>query len=179
MVSQKRSFNVTSTLKNTVLHLRPLHALRLALLWMGLVVLTGCATLPPPPVAPAQDMNQSAAPAMDPTAILDVEWRLVEIRPAGGSVLPVAEPEKYTLLFTADGSFSGQLDCNRMKGQYELDGDKLVFGPIATTMAFCPADDVIGPYTEALNSAASYALRDGKLIVAYGPGAGELVYEKK
>lgn len=148
--------------------------LRLTIL-LAALLLTGCATLPPPPIAPAAgDSGTSAAP--DPSALLGVEWQLVEIHQTGGQVLVVDNPTAYTIAFGTDGSFGGQLQCNRMSGSYRLDGGKLVFGPIASTMAFCPDDGIFAIYNQALSSANSYEVVDGRLVVGFGTAGGELVY---
>ncbi|MBX3051374.1 MAG: META domain-containing protein [Caldilineaceae bacterium] len=147
---------------------------------LAALLLTGCATLPPPPVAgsahPVSAESTDKAVPTDSAALLNVEWQLVEIRPSGDSPLVVEGPGKYTLQFADDGTVGGQLDCNFLSGTYTLDGDKLAFGPIASTMAFCPEDGILSTYSEALNSANSYAIADDQLHIGYGDAAGVLVY---
>lgn len=152
-------------------------ALRLMVLFAALL-LTGCATLPPPPIAPAPGNGNAAA---SPEQLMGVEWRLVEIRRADGASLAPGDDADYTVRFDADGRFGGQLLCNRMSGNYEVEGGALVFGPIATTMAFCPDDGLLSVYTAALGSAVSYRMESGpagdeRLVVGYGDGGGALVY---
>ena len=153
--------------------------LRTALL-LAALLLTGCATLPPPPrdsdviqVGGESTVQESVT---DPGALLGVEWRLAEIHPANAAAQIAGDPLKYTISFMADGSFGGQLNCNRMSGDYKLEGGKLHFGPIASTKAFCPEDNIAIPYTQALNSVLSFAVVEGRLIVVYGADGGELVY---
>jgi heat shock protein HslJ len=153
--------------------------LRTAILLTALL-LTGCAALPPPPinsdVIQVGGESTAAESVTDPAALLGVEWRLAEIHPANAAVLMAGDPLQYTITFGDDGSFGGQLNCNRMSGTYELEGGKLTFGPIASTMAFCPEDNIAIPYTQALSSILSFAVVEGRLIVVYGPDGGELVY---
>lgn len=142
------------------------------------LLLTGCATLPPPPIAPAPG---SQAGAVSPDQLMDVEWRLVEMRQADGAPLTPGDDADYTVRFDVNGRFGGQLLCNRMSGNYEVEGGALVFGPIATTMAFCPDDGLLSVYTAALGSAVSYRMESGpagdeRLVVGYGDGGGALVY---
>ncbi|MCL4833371.1 MAG: META domain-containing protein [Caldilineaceae bacterium] len=147
---------------------------------LAALLLTGCATLPPPPVAravyPADAESTDKVVLADPAALLNVEWQLVEIRPSGDSPLVVENPGKYTLQFADNGTLGGQLDCNFLSGTFTLDGDKLVFGPIASTMAFCPEDGILSTYSAALNSANSYAVADDRLRISYGAAAGVLIY---
>ncbi len=45
------------------------------------------------------------------------------------------------VILTADGRLHGSDGCNRMLGQWQLAGGKVVFGPIATTRRFCQGVD--------------------------------------
>ncbi len=148
--------------------------LRMTILLASLL-LTGCATLPPPPIAPTAG-SVGASAVSDASALFDVEWQLTEIRQTGGQLLMVDNPTDYTIAFGTDGSFGGQLQCNRMSGSYTLDGGKLAFGPIASTMAFCPDDGISAVYNQALSSVQSYQIVDGRLIVGFGTEGEELVY---
>ncbi len=145
------------------------------------LLLTGCATLPPPPVAIQSDPivdGTTAMPApVDPAApadLVDIEWNLAEIRPTAGEALMVEGSPKYNIIFMADGQFAGQLDCNRLMGSYRVDGSALTLGPIASTMAFCQEDPLYTPYSTALNSVTSYQIVDGQLLLTYAEGT--LVY---
>lgn len=149
-------------------------SVRMAIL-LAALLLSGCATLPPPPIGPAAGSGDAEASA-DAAALLGVEWQLVEIRQTGGQVLVVDEPTEYTIAFGTDGRFSGQLQCNRMSGSYQLEAGKLVFGPVASTMAFCPDDGIFTVYNSALSSARLYGIVDGRLVVSFGTAGEELVY---
>jgi len=142
------------------------------------LLLTGCATLPPPPVAVQQGPIAGSAttnPSQTTSSpLVDVEWNLIEIRPAGGEALLADGSPKFSVLFGADGRFGGQLDCNRVMGSYSVDGDTLTLGPIASTMAFCQDDPLYSPYSEAINSITTYRIVDDRLYIAYAQG--ELVF---
>lgn len=65
--------------------------------------------------------------------------------PAGGFE-PVGtwgstEEGQPSLVLEKDGSLHGSDGCNRLMGSYEVDGDDLVFGPLASTMMFCQGVD--------------------------------------
>lgn len=143
--------------------------------------LTGCATLPPPPVATQSDPIVDGTTAMPapvesatPADLVDIEWNLVEIRPTGGATLQADGSPKYSVIFGADGRFGGQLDCNRLMGSYSVNGDALTLGPIASTMAFCQDDPIYTVYSAALNSVTTYQIVDNQLILTYAEG--ELVF---
>jgi heat shock protein HslJ len=64
-------------------------------------------------------------------------WTLVEL----GELR--AEPSEsgrdpHLLLDARERRLSGSGGCNRLLGSYELDGNRLTFGPVATTMMACP-----------------------------------------
>jgi len=147
-----------------------------ALIALAVLLLSGCATLPPPPIAAALGAANTDSRLPAAADLVDSDWRLVEIRQPGVAPLVAADPDGYTVHFSADGRFSGQLSCNRMNGSYEVKGDTLVFGPIASTMAFCPDDGILATYSAALNGAVTYTIQDGQLVVGYGEDGGELVY---
>ena len=99
------------------------------------VLLAGCSQTPqssgPTPMPlPAS----SAAPHSPLTArLFPSRWVAREI--AG---VPVAGDGRITLAFEADGSVSGSGGCNRYVGQATLQGEQLIFAPLATTRMACP-----------------------------------------
>jgi heat shock protein HslJ/uncharacterized membrane protein len=61
------------------------------------------------------------------------EWTVIRI----GDEAPGGE-RPVTLGLDASGQVSGQGPCNRILGSWRLDDDRLVFGPLASTMMACP-----------------------------------------
>jgi heat shock protein HslJ len=51
---------------------------------------------------------------------------------------PAAAGIQTSLIFAADGQVSGNLGCNGFSGNYEVRDEKLVFGPLASTLMACP-----------------------------------------
>jgi heat shock protein HslJ len=64
-------------------------------------------------------------------------WVLVSYGKAGEQT-PSAADIHTSLIFALDGQVSGNLGCNGFSGKYELNGDKLVFDPMASTLMACP-----------------------------------------
>ncbi|HUL11122.1 MAG TPA: META domain-containing protein [Methylococcaceae bacterium] len=64
-------------------------------------------------------------------------WKLVRL---GETPVQVAEPQREPhLIFAADQPrISGSGGCNRVMGSFELDGEKLRLGRMASTMMACP-----------------------------------------
>lgn len=70
-----------------------------------------------------------------------------------------------SLVLEDDGSLSGSDGCNRLFGDYTVDGDRVEFGVIGSTMMFCEGVDT-------WLSAASTARVDGdRLVVSDESGA--------
>jgi len=68
--------------------------------------------------------------------LTDTQWRLVELH--GGPVKKVGEQPPPSLLLQSDGQrLTGSGGCNRMTGSYQLNGQSITFGKVASTMMAC------------------------------------------
>ena len=84
------------------------------------------------------------------TPLTDIEWQWINtIEPDGSMHTLVPNPEKFTLVFRADGQFNGQADCNRIGGHYTRDNG-LRFMPGPSTMAYCGEDSLDRLFMEGL-----------------------------
>ena len=86
------------------------------------------------------------------------------------TVVASSDPSRYTLTFNADGSLNAQLDCNRGRGTFTLDGANLALGPVASTRMGCPADTQDGIFAQDLEKVVSYAFADGNLHLTLADG---------
>ena len=110
---------------------------------------------------------EASAPAAPAAALEGTEWRLVDI---GGQPSPAGADSTrhpgFTLL--ADGrKVQGSAGCNRMTGTYQLDGQKLKFGPLATTRMACPAMQTETAFLKALEATTRYEV-SGSSLTLYG-----------
>jgi heat shock protein HslJ len=122
--------------------------------------------------APAPDSSTSVAPeapapAAPAAALEGTEWRLVDI---GGQPSPTGADSTrhpgFTLL--AEGrKVQGSAGCNRMTGTYQLDGQELKFGPLATTRMACPAMQTETAFLKALEATTRYEV-SGSSLTLYG-----------
>lgn len=144
------------------------------------LILAGCAAIPAPD--PQQPVND---PFAGPFAGLGgTSWRLVEMQSmddAQGIVRP-DDPQKYTLMFNADGTVAARLDCNRGSGTWRNDianatGGTLTFGPMAVTRALCPAGSLGERLERQFPYVRSFTLRDRRLNMALMADGGILVWE--
>jgi heat shock protein HslJ len=93
------------------------------------------------------------------------QWTGVTVQ-STGETTTVPNPENYTITFNADGTFSGQADCNSVSGTYsDENGFAITLGP--STLAFCGEASLDQQYLALLAS-----------VAAGGPdGAGGLALE--
>ena len=105
------------------------------LLWLiaGLVLLAwyrGDQT----PVAGGR-VNAQSPPKVGNTTLVGPYWRAIEI---AGKPVPAQDPKREPhLVFQAGGRVSGSDGCNRFTGSYELKGDAITFGQLASTQMAC------------------------------------------
>lgn len=119
--------------------------------------------------AAAPDTSAPAAPAPTaPAAALEgTEWRLADIggQPSPGGAESTRHPG-FTLI--AEGrKVQGLAGCNRMNGTYQLDGQKLKFGPLATTRMACPDMQTETAFLNALEATTRYEV-SGSSLTLYG-----------
>jgi len=108
-------------------------------------------------------------------AITDITWLWTEvIQPDGQSI--VADPENYTLLLLADGSFSFMADCNSGSGAYTLDGSSLSLEIGPMTMAICSEESLSDFYIQLLSQVGSYEVFEGYLGLNLKDSAGRMGY---
>lgn len=109
-------------------------------------------------------ISKTAAPEPPAAGLDGTSWELAELGP--GQPLAAVE-RKPTLEFGAEGAVGGFSGVNRFRGKAMLEGDKLSFGPLATTrMAGPPAAmELEQRYLEALGRVAGYELTGGRLTL--------------
>lgn len=146
------------------------------------LALAACAKAPPqdepapPPVAAAPATTQPA-PA-DTAALSAYHWRLNEATDASGKRVDAlfVNADKPLQLDFADGRVSVGNACNHMGGAYSVEGDKLKFDRLASTLMACTdaklmaLDQEIG---QRLEAESTFALQSGdapKLTLTGGNG---------
>ncbi len=82
----------------------------------------------------------------------------------------------YSLTFTAGGTVEVKADCNSGGGPYTATGSALTIGPLATTRAACPPGSRSELYLAQLQSAATYLMHDGNLLIDLIADAGTMTF---
>lgn len=118
----------------------------------------------------------SAATCSDPArvALEDTYWRLVQLHGTPVS-LAAGQRAPYLVLASAGHRASGFAGCNRMTGDYTLDGARLAFGHMASTMMACAEGmELEQAFHGALAKVTSWRL-EGDRLVLLDAGTREVV----
>jgi heat shock protein HslJ len=138
-----------------------------------------------PPTASARPAAPPSSAAAPLPALAGSQWRLVQILSmddAVGSAKPV-DPSRYTLQLGVDGKASLRLDCNRGMASWsaqasaEPTSGSFLFGPLATTRAYCPPPSLSQRLTDQIPYVRSYLIRNGRLHLALMADGGILEWE--
>jgi heat shock protein HslJ len=112
-----------------------------------------------------------------PKEVLDTTWewqQLIEKEPAAQSA--VADSASYTLVFTQDGLYKARADCNMVQGEYQVSGDSLTLKADPSTMAECGPESSYLLYVTLLAQVDGYKVENGKLVLTFGDGAGQMIF---
>ncbi len=104
----------------------------------------------------------------DPTG----SWALLSFEPAGGTVVPVPDPSRYTLDLGVNepGRVNIQADCNRCNSDHEVSGSAMSFGLMACTLAACQPGSFERDYIDALGSTSMFQRNGDSLMLGYEGG---------
>jgi putative lipoprotein len=117
-----------------------------------------------------QHLSDSASHGQ--TALTDSQWTLAEVN---GKTPENQTPQAYIKLDQKMQRVEGSGGCNRLMGSYQLDGSKLHFKEVGTTMMACDGDVMSQEraFLAALSAAESYRIhgttltllgKDGKVL---------------
>jgi heat shock protein HslJ len=123
-------------------------ALLLVLLGAFLAAVAGC----------GGDDSQPAGPPLEGTA-----WTLQSGVDAPADAVP-------TLTLSQDGQASGFAGCNTFSGGYEVSGDTITLGPLASTQMACPDSQMAAEtsYFKALEAVDTWSIQDSQLVLSDG-----------
>ena len=128
--------------------------------------------------------NRTAAPDLasnlEPITqgeMVDILWQwtsLEEPPPALG--VGVGEPEKYDIVFRADGTYSARADCNRLAGTYVMNGSQLTINPGITSLAACEPESRYDQYLSLLWRVTGAAQKEGLLVLLLDDGSSAMSF---
>lgn len=106
--------------------------------------------------------EDSSAPAT--SALLDTYWKLTKLNDADVIVSDKDKQREPHIIFNAENRIAGSDGCNRMMGTYTLDGEKLTFSQIATTMMAClEGGEQADTFKKALEKVTTYTFHTDQL----------------
>jgi heat shock protein HslJ len=121
--------------------------------------------------ASGRDADSSSSESLTGTT-----WTLVAV---GGREIDPSLPA-VTLRFEADAILAGFDGCNRYRGAFSVDGPRIrIPGEMAMTRAACrePVARLSNVYLQALETAASYVIRNNRLSLNDANGDESLVFQ--
>lgn len=107
-------------------------------------------------------VRQHSGEAAGVPGLWSTSWRLEEL--AGGAVI---DDVPATLEFLEKGQVAGNGSCNQFRGGATVAGNRIAFGPLATTRMFC-GEEVMrqeGDYLGALQEAERFEIKDSLLYI--------------
>lgn len=113
-----------------------------------------------------------------PAPLLNTYWKLVQLGDGPHVSAYDNQPEPHLVLETGSGRFHGAGGCNRLRGNYSLDGRWLRFSAVGGTRMAC----VQGMRREQLLLAtlaqvSSYVVQGQKLVLSDAEGRALLRFE--
>ncbi len=88
-----------------------------------------------------------------------------------GELKEIPNPERYTIEFKTDGTFSAKADCNQVNGQYTStdNGDMTItLGP--STLVACPANSLADDFVTGLSGVTAWDITDRQLALTTTDG---------
>ncbi len=125
--------------------------------------------------------DSAMAPQPTPAASTQItnilwQWRTVT-NPTTGETVNVPNPEKYTITFKPNGTFTGKADCNTFSGTYsQTKVFTIKLGP--TTQMACPEGSLDRQYLTLLSNVAAAAPDgEGGLAMATAGNAQRVLFK--
>ena len=100
-----------------------------------------------------------------PSDVKEVTWKLESIERTGTPVLPVPNPENYTMKLGNDARVSVRADCNQCSSTYTLDGAVLKIELFACTLIACGIGSLDSTYISMLQGTSAITLDGSHLIL--------------
>ena len=113
-----------------------------------------------------------------PVTLTGTTWSANGINTGTGAVSSLVAGTTVTAVFAADGTLSGNAGCNTYNGTYEVSGETMTIGPLATTRMACEPDvsDQEANYLESLGRVTTYTIRGDQLELRDDEGALQAGY---
>jgi heat shock protein HslJ len=114
-----------------------------------------------------------------PLPLEGTTWLATGINNGTGGVTSLIEGTTATAVFTDDATVSGEAGCNTFSGGFELDGEAITIGPLATTRMACADADLAtqeANYLAALERVTTWTITRDRLELRDESGALQVSY---
>ena len=128
--------------------------------------------------APAEAASEPLALAFQESIAtpVGITWEWQQTQYGDGTLVMPTDPSRYTITLNPDGNAAIQLDCNRGRSTYTLEGDSLTFAPIASTLMACPEDSQAHVFAQDLAKVINFTIVDGALSLGLAPEAAIMTF---
>jgi heat shock protein HslJ len=117
--------------------------------------------------------------ALEPAPLVSTQWQLTGYNNGMGGFVSLLAGSEITAVFAPDGGMGGSAGCNDYTTSYEVAGDRISFGPVASTMMMCADPAVMDQettYLAALESVVTYNIDGKQLALMDAEGQVVLTY---
>ena len=107
-------------------------------------------------------------------------WKLVSYG-SPTNPTPAAPDVDTSIDFASDGTLAGNVGCNGFGGDYKVDGDKIVFGQIMSTLMICegPVGEQEAITLAVFTESAPFAVDGNTLTITSADGSSVIVLARK
>ncbi len=127
----------------------------------------------------AQNKQKELAvtPSTDLPLLTGQVWQLEQIQYSDDTRLVPGKSENYTIEFLENGQLAIRADCNRVRGSYTNNSEKVLSIELgASTRAACPPGSLENRYLQGLNEAVIYFFKDGHLYLDLKADTGTIKF---
>ncbi|MCX6753021.1 MAG: META domain-containing protein [Candidatus Nomurabacteria bacterium] len=104
-------------------------------------------------------------------------WNWINTIYRDGKIIKPIKENIFSITFKKDNTFSVTTDCNSAGGEYLLNGNKIIFNNMMSTMMYCDGSQE-GDFIKMLNETQSYMFTSkGELIFNLKPDTGSIVFK--
>ncbi len=105
------------------------------------------------------------------------KWFWVKTQYSNGSVILPNKHEAFSLTFTEGGRVQITTDCNGMRGEYQVEEEKIQFGQMMSTRKFCE-DSQEQAFTKMLEEITSFMFTTkGQLVLLFKYDSGSMIFQ--
>ncbi len=117
----------------------------------------------------------------EPVALTGTTWQATGINNGTGGVTSLVAGSAVTAEFADDGTLTGSAGCNSYNGSYEVLGDTMTIGPLASTRMACEpeVDEQESNYLAALENVTQFTLDRDRLELRDDDGALQVGYTRQ